>query len=166
MAHGKYIKRSMKFEWPNIIVFILSSVSLYGSERKNPSFSRRAYALNRQFLSYFYMRSDSFVLFGGNTSHNLQINCLKSWMQLWSQEPSRTIDPQQMSFLHKRPRSRPSYYEGVFTVVAHRSHRPRWLPTTLSFSTRLMSSKFKQVATVHVYIHNVPTSFNVGRSLI
>ena len=34
-------------------------------------------------LSYFYMSSDSFVLFGGNILHNPRINCLKSWVRLW-----------------------------------------------------------------------------------
>ena len=32
---------------------------------------------------YFYMSSNSFVLFGGNIYHNPQINCLKSWVWLW-----------------------------------------------------------------------------------
>ena len=29
--------------------------------------------------TYFYMSSDSFVVFQGNILHNSQINCLKSW---------------------------------------------------------------------------------------
>ena len=32
---------------------------------------------------YFYLSSDSFVLFGGNILHNPRINCLKSWVRLW-----------------------------------------------------------------------------------
>ena len=31
---------------------------------------------------YFYISSDSFVLFGGNILHNPRINCLKSWVRL------------------------------------------------------------------------------------
>ena len=33
------------------------------------------------FRYYFYMSSDSFVLFGGNILHNPQINCLISWVR-------------------------------------------------------------------------------------
>ena len=33
--------------------------------------------------SYFYISSDSFVLFGGDILHNPRINCLKSWVRLW-----------------------------------------------------------------------------------
>ena len=33
--------------------------------------------------TYFYISSDSFVLFGGNILHNPGINCLKSWVRLW-----------------------------------------------------------------------------------
>ena len=97
--------------------------------------------------------------FRGNTSHNLQINCLKSWVRLWSQEPSRTIAPQQMSFLHKRPRSRPTDYEGVLHLSG-----ASLAPTTITgyYASFLHESEktmtdVKPVATVHVYIHIVPT---------
>ena len=33
-------------------------------------------------MSYFYISSDSFVLFGGNILHNPRINCLKSRVRL------------------------------------------------------------------------------------
>ena len=33
-------------------------------------------------LIYFYISSDSFVLFAGNILHNPRINCLKSWERL------------------------------------------------------------------------------------
>ena len=33
--------------------------------------------------TYFYISSDSFVLFGGNILHKIRINCLKSWVRLW-----------------------------------------------------------------------------------
>ena len=33
--------------------------------------------------NYFYISSDSFVIFGGNILHNPRIDCLKSWVRIW-----------------------------------------------------------------------------------